>query len=58
LKNKSFRGLVSENQSSGQQLLDRLLLVQAEENIIKCDDILLSLEETLNNYENVVIITY
>lgn len=53
LKNKTFEALVLENQNCGKKLLEGLSLIQAEENIIKCDDILESLENTLNDYENV-----
>ena len=53
LKETNFEKLLEENQKSGKKLLDVLSLIQAEENIVKCDDILQSLENTLKTNDDV-----
>ena len=53
LKETNFEQLLEENQKSGKKLLDVLSLIQAEENIIKCEDILQILENTLKTNDDV-----
>ena len=53
INGSDFEVLIQANKNDGKKLLDELNKIKTEENIIKCDDILQSLEKTLNKIDNV-----